>query len=303
MSLLSLNFTGCGVIRPYNKPHFEEIGTSETAFLVPLTGDISDQSVFESEELLNKSKVATKRVEIPREWVQTGRFRGQGEYKDTMALIKVDRTSVSREWTEADGTEATNQSIVAESKEGTSLTIGMSCIASIKETDISKFLYNYNKKTLAEIMDTEIRTTVETKMNTECAKRTLDEIKTQKDEIMSVVTQEVEEIFSAKGISIDNLGLKDFTVPENIQKAWDDKVIAEKEAEAQAIENQKNIDKAKADAEAIKEQASTMTEQIQLKEAEAKVIEANAKLKQAEAMKEWKNVQVIGDNSIISELK
>ena len=37
--------TGC---KPYDEPEFEEIDTSETGFLIPLEGDIEDQTSFES---------------------------------------------------------------------------------------------------------------------------------------------------------------------------------------------------------------------------------------------------------------
>lgn len=307
MALCAVAITGTmtGCVRPYQKPIFEEIGTSESAYLVPLVGDITEQNAFGSEELLESNKVATKRVEIPTEWVQLGRRHWIGEWKPTMKLIKVDRTAVTREWTEStgNGTSKENQGISTESKESIGFMARMSCTASIEEANASKFLYYYNTKTLSQIMDNEIRTAVESKFNEECGKRSLNQIQVEKSEIMESVRNSVVETFASKGITITSLGLKgEFEYfDKSIQESINKKFTAEKEQEAQAIANQTAIDKAKAEAEAIKTQASTIESQIRLKEAEAKVIESQAKLKQSEALAEWKNVQVIGDNPILMQ--
>lgn len=299
---VSGSLTGC--IKPYQEPIYEEIGTSESAFLIPLVGDTEEQSNFESEELLEKNKVATKRVQIPTEWVKLNRFYWQGEYRPTMKLIKVDRTAVSREWTEAkgDGTSSQNQGIIAESKSSISFMARISCIANIEEKNVAKFLYNYNSKTLSEIMDTEIRTVVESKFNEECAKREMDQILADKSIIMESVTNYTTNLFATKGITITNIGFKgEFTyLDENIQASINKKFTATQEAEAQAIINKKNEDQAQSEAKVIQSQSSTLDQTIKLKEAEAKVLEAQAKIKQAEAMSKW-NVQVLGDNPIITK--
>ena len=59
-------FTGCR--KPYDKPEFVTIEASQTAFLISLVGDTTTQSAFESEELLNEAKVATKEIQIPHRW-------------------------------------------------------------------------------------------------------------------------------------------------------------------------------------------------------------------------------------------
>ena len=55
--------TGCR--KPYDKPEFVTIEASQTAFLIPLVGDTTEQASFESEELLSQAKVATKEIQIP----------------------------------------------------------------------------------------------------------------------------------------------------------------------------------------------------------------------------------------------
>lgn len=285
MVLCAIAMTGTmtGCVKPYQTPIFEEIGTSESAYLVPLVGDTNDQSAFASEDLLESNKVATKRVEIPTEWVQLGRRPWKGEWKPTMKLIKVDRTAITREWTEAsgDGTSNQNQGITAESIESIAFMARMSCTASIEEANASKFLYHYNTKTLADIMDTEVRAMVESKFNELCAKYTINEILSKKEEIMTTVRDTIVNHFAEKGITVSNLGFKgEFTyLDSNIQASINKKFTAEKEQEAQAIANQTAIDKATAEAKAIREQASTINEQIKLIEAEAKKIEAEAHLK------------------------
>ena len=71
LTLVCCLFAGCR--KPYDKPEFVTIEASQTAFLIPLVGDSSNQAVFESEELLLQAKVATKEIQIPHRWVQTGR--------------------------------------------------------------------------------------------------------------------------------------------------------------------------------------------------------------------------------------
>ena len=57
-------------------PELVTIEASQTAFLIPLIGDINDQGAFESEELLLEAKIATKEIQIPHRWVQLGRRLG-----------------------------------------------------------------------------------------------------------------------------------------------------------------------------------------------------------------------------------
>ena len=58
MVVVCFCFTGC--IRPYDKPEFQKIEPSQSAFLIPLVGDSSSQGAFDSEEMLLVNKVATK---------------------------------------------------------------------------------------------------------------------------------------------------------------------------------------------------------------------------------------------------
>jgi regulator of protease activity HflC (stomatin/prohibitin superfamily) len=307
MMLATVTSTGLMACKPYDTPEYKDITPSQTAFAIPLEGNGADQVKIDSEESAKNNLITSKRVQVPHRWNQTGKgvIWEDGTWIPTIQVIIVERKPVTREWTEAKdtGTDAKNQGIKAESKESLGFTARMNCTASIQESEASKYLYNYNDKTLEEVMDTEIRANVESKFVQECAKRSMDEILSQKEQIMTAVRDEVVDTFTKKGVTINQLGLKgDFTYDNaKTQEAIDAKFQAEKNQEAQQITNETNKAKAIADAEVIKSQASTMTDTIKLKEAEAKLAEAQAKQEMAKAMQNWKDIKVLGDNPVLGQ--
>lgn len=258
-------FTACR--KPYDEPEFVTIEPHQTAFLIPLIGDTSNQASFESEEMLMQAKVSTKEIQIPHRWVQTGRKHWMGEYRDTMALIIVDRSPVTREWSSTDGvgTSAVNQAIYAESSESIGFSAGMNCSAQIySEEDAVKFLYCYNNKPLSEIMDSEIRARVESKFVEECASRTLNEILTEKEEIMKSVRDDVTSYFSERGITITVLGMKDgleYDDPD-IQTSINEKFSSEMKLTTQENENQRIVSEAEALAEANRIISESLTDEV-----------------------------------------
>lgn len=258
-------FTGCR--KPYDTPEFVTIEPHQTAFLIPLIGDTTNQASFESEEMLMQAKVSTKEIQIPHRWVQTGRKHWQGEYRDTMALIIVDRSPVTREWSSTDGvgTSAVNQAIYAESAESIGFSAGMNCSAQIySEEDAVKFLYCYNNKPLSEIMDSEIRARVESRFVEECASRTLNEILTEKEDIMQSVRDDVTTYFAERGITITVLGMKDGLEYDDttIQKSINDKFNSEMKLTTQENENQRIISEAEALAEANRILSESLTDEV-----------------------------------------
>ena len=258
-------FTGCR--KPYDTPEFVTNEPHQTAFLIPLIGDTTNQASFESEEMLMQAKVSTKEIQIPHRWVQTGRKHWQGEYRDTMALIIVDRSPVTREWSSTDGvgTSAVNQAIYAESAESIGFSAGMNCSAQIySEEDAVKFLYCYNNKPLSEIMDSEIRARVESRFVEECASRTLNEILTEKEDIMQSVRDDVTTYFAERGITITVLGMKDGLEYDDttIQKSINDKFSSEMKLTTQENENQRIISEAEALAEANRILSESLTDEV-----------------------------------------
>ena len=250
-----MSTTGCGFIKPFDKPELVTIEASQTAFLIPLVGDTTEQASFQSEELLSQAMVATKEVQIPHRWVKTGRMRGSGEWRAAAKLIIVERTPVTREWNSSkdEGTSARNQAIYAESKESIGFSVGMNISAQIyTEGDAVKFLYSYNNKTLEDIMDSEIRARVESKFVEQCAKYTLNDILAKKEEIMVAVRDDVTTYFEEKGITITVLGMKDGIEYDDaaIQTAINEKFSSEQKLVTQQNNNEVMISKAQAEAEA-----------------------------------------------------
>lgn len=246
-------FTGC--VKPYDTPEFVTIEASQTAFLIPLIGDTTNQASFESEELLLEAKVATKEIQIPHRWVQTGRMRWMGEYRASATLIVVERKPVSRSWESGDSTaSSSNRAIFGGSSDNIGIYVGMNCTAMIEEKDAAKFLYRYNNTPLETIIDTDIKKMVEDRFNVETAKYTSTELGAKKGEIMEAVKAYVVDYFKAYGITITVLGLKEDISYENpeIQKAIDAKFASEQELVIQQNKNEASIAKAEAEAQAVK---------------------------------------------------
>ena len=244
-------FTGCR--KPYDKPEFVTIEASQTAFLIPLIGDTTTQSAFESEELLAEAKVATKEIQIPHRWVQMGRRHWMGDWKPSATLIVVERKPVSRSWESGDSAAAShNRAIFGETADQIGIYVGMNCTAMIEEKDAAKFLYRYNNTPLETVIDTDIKKLVEDRFNVETAKYTSTELGAAKGEIMEAVKTYVIPYFKEYGITITVLGMKEGVSYENdkIQKVIDEKFASEQELVIQQNKNEAAIAKAEADAKA-----------------------------------------------------
>lgn len=244
-------FSGCR--KPYDKPEFVTIEASQTAFLIPLVGDTTTQSAFESEELLAEAKVATKEIQIPHRWVQMGRRHWYGEWKPSATLIVVERKPVSRSWESGDSAAASsNRAIFGETADQIGIYVGMNCTAMIEEKDAAKFLYRYNNTPLEIVIDTDIKKLVEDRFNVETTKYTSTELGAAKGEIMEAVKNFVIPYFKEYGITITVLGMKEGVSYENdkIQRAIDEKFASEQELVIQQNKNEAAIAKAEADAKA-----------------------------------------------------
>lgn len=277
MVVTLLGLAGCR--RPYDTPEFVTIEASQTAFLVPLTGDTTSQASFESEELLEQAKVATKEIQIPHRWVQTGRRNWQGEWRASAKLIVVERRPVTRSWESTEDASSTaNKAIFGESLDAIGVYVGMNCSAQINEEDATKFLYRYNNTPLETIIDTDIRGMVEDVFNKECGKYNITDLHANKENIMNSVVEQVTAHFKEYGITITVLGMKEGISYENkdIQDAIDEKFSSEQKLVTQQNENAVALAKAEAEAEAAKIKAEADAEVLKIQaEAEA---EANRKI-------------------------
>lgn len=236
--------------RPYDKPAFKEIDTSETGFLISLEGDTGNQQSFDSESYLEQRKVAAKRVQIPHRWVQKGRLWFDGEWIDTVRLVMVDRSPVTREWTaeSTSGTSDRNEAIWIESKDSVGFSVGFNCTAFIEEKNTARFLYMYRSKSLSQMMDTEIRARIQAKAAEVAAKYDLDELRSYKQEIIDAVREDVVSFFAQRGITITTIGMFGGFTYQNpeIQQAIDKtfvaqqlKVVNQAKLDAQSKENQR----------------------------------------------------------------
>ena len=268
--------------KPYDTPEFTTIEASQTAFLIPLVGDTSEQALFESEELLEKAKVATKEIQIPHRWVQTGRKSWKGEYRASAKLIVVERKPVTREWISTTDAESTNnQAIFGESLDGIGIYVGMNCSAQIDEANATKFLYRYNNTPLSTVIDNDIRAMVEDEFNKAVGKYNIADLQANKTAIMKDVTTNVKKHFEEYGVTITVLGMKEGISYENpaIQTAIDEKFSSEQLIITQQNMNDVEISKAEAAAQSAKIAAEAEAEVLRIQaDAEA---EANRKISES----------------------
>jgi hypothetical protein len=265
--------SGCGMIKPYNKPVFVDIEPNQTAFVIPLEGKTSDQGQFQSLEFLEDNQVAAKRIQIPRTWYKTGKLRGKGEYKDDVRVIVVDRFPATREWLNdtSRGTSDKAEGFVGESKDSIKFLVGISATASIEEPDTAQFLYKYSGKTLSEVMDFEIRNKIGTTLLEKYGSMSMEEIRSNKEEVIEHVRKIVIPHFKDEsGISLGNIGyVGDLEyIDPKVQAAINERFNAQEQQKAQTIKNQTEIDKALAEKQSIENRASTLSQTIKLRELE-----------------------------------
>lgn len=227
---------GCPCVQPYDVPEFVDIEPNETGFLIPLEGETSKQMKFESAAHVEKLKIATKRVQITHRWVTTGRYwANAGEYMDSVRLLKVDRSPVTREWTtdSSTGTSVKNQGVWAESKDSVGFSTDFSVTAMILEEDAALFLYRYQSKSLAQIMDTEIKARVQAIVAEVAAEYNMSELRAEKITIVRALRADVIPFFKERGISITTVGMSGGFSYENakIQESIDGVFVAQREKE------------------------------------------------------------------------
>jgi len=241
-----------GCVRPYDRPEYVEIDTSDTGFLIPLEGDSTEQVKFQSEDYLKQHKVAAKRVQITHRWSQEGRSPGNGRWIATVRLVKVNRSPVTREWvttqttSSASSIQRADKAIWIESGDSVGFSMGFTCTAFIPEEDASRFLYWYPSGSLADVMDKEVRGRIQQAAGEVAAKYPLDNLRSRKQEIADMVKQNVTNFFMQRGVTVTTVGMFGGMTYENpeIQKSIDQtfiaqqlKVVAEAKFEAQKKEN------------------------------------------------------------------
>lgn len=260
-----LTLSGCGFIKPYEKPKFVEIEPNQTAFVIPLEGKTSDQGQFQSVEFLEDNQVATKRIQIPRTWYKTGRLPGSGEYKDNVRVIVVDRFPATREW-------KGESTFIGESKDSIKFNQGMSATAQILEDDSAVFLYQYAGKKLEDVMSTEIRNKIGSVLLEKYGEKTIDQIRGDKGEIITAVRKEVEPYFKKRGITLSNIGyIGDLKyLQTDVQEAINKDFKAQQDQKAQDTINATNEKQSKSELKQAQTRKAAMETLIEMKELELK---------------------------------
>lgn len=285
-SVLALGLLSLPSCRPYDKAEYLQVENNETAFVIPLEDakERQDKQVhLNSEEFLNESKVLTKRIVVPHRWQANGRLWFQGSWIPMVAVLKVDRSPVTREWNSAGGNhKGSDQAIWIESADSVGFSMGVSCTAFIKEEDSAKFLYMYPSDSLHTVMDSEIRARVQKVAADTAAKYPLDQLREKKSDIMKALDTDLVPFFALRGISITTIGMFGGMTYENpkIQQSIDEVFVAQQkknvalaEFEAQAKTNERVLLAAKADTEQITMKATADAQRRTLEaEAESKAI-------------------------------
>jgi len=226
-----LSVTGCR--KPYKTPILEDIPNNVTAYLINLEGDSKKgQAKFNSVEFLEKSKIATKRIEIEQRWNQTGRRAWNGKWIPSQKLLKVDRTPVAIRWTgDANtGTSKKCQLLTAESKDSIGVSSGFAITAMILEEDTSKYLYKYPGKDLSSVVNNQIFNDAQAVYSEVAAKYDVRDLRLHKEEINITMRTKLIPMYALDGITIkSSLGLIGGLVYDNpkIQNAIDTVFIAQ----------------------------------------------------------------------------
>ena len=277
LALGALPLFAGGCLKPFDRPEYVEIDTSETGFLIPLEGETGAQTRFQSEDYLVQRKVAAKRVQITHRWSQEGRYETEGRWIPTVRLVKVVRSPVTREWTMPQGPThnsplargANDKAIWIESADSVGFSMGFTCTAFIAEDDAAKFLYWYPSGSLANVMDSEVRGRIQQVAAEVAAKYPLDQLRAKKQEIADGVKRDVTNFFALRGVTVTTVGMFGGMTYENpaIQKAIDEtfiaqqlKVVAEAKFEAQKKENDRIQLEAEANAEKARREAQGQSE-------------------------------------------
>lgn len=276
---LVVGLSACGW-KPYDVPEFVDIPANATAFVVPLTGETSNQAQFMSEAYLESSKVNVKRIQIPHVWVKTGAGEGDGKYMPTIAVLMLDRTPVSVTWTKYEpGTQNLSATrIPVESSESIGFTIPISLTVMISEKDAAKFLAKYTAgRTLRSVVDTDVNSYIKTQAANRFGELKLTQCKAKKAAVIAAVFGAARDFFDDYGITITQAGMTDGFLydDDKYQEAIDKAAVLQAES-ANLTETENN---------------SAKQRQIDIKNAQAKATVAAIQAESAAAMLKLQEVE------------
>lgn len=246
---------------PYKTLDVVEVKSNETAWAIPLDAMSSDGQVkFNSVSFLNQKKVPAKRILVDKVSRSTGRMYWDIEWLPATRVITVDRSLVTRQWTDGDaGTTKDDEGIGVVTRDSVKLRVGLTITASIDEDDASTYLYYHGARPLSEVMDQNIRSFAVAELTKEYSLLSLNEAQIKGEEIYSKLFADAAKAFRSKGILIQYLGnaegltYGDPAVQNAINKRYlaeQDAKTAEQEQVAQKIRNATLVLNAQAESDA-----------------------------------------------------
>ena len=243
IALAAVVLVGCG---PAKTLDYVDIKPNETCWVIPLEALSADQAKFNSIDYFNQRKVATKRVWVDKVQRSTGRLPGDYEWLPAVRVITVDRSLVTREWTDNSktGTAATQQGIPVVTKDSVQLVVGLTVTLNIEEEDASIYLYYHGDRKLSDVADQNVRSYAVAELTQEYSQLPLTEAQTQGPVIYSKLFADAKEAFKKKGVTVQYLGNAEglHYVDPRVQESINNKYIAEQDSKtAQQQQNAQNI--------------------------------------------------------------
>lgn len=209
------------------------------------------------------------------------------------------------------GDSSDDDSFTASSSEGKSMTLELTYTYQYKPNSVADVFTRFKGQSGKEVRDSFIKPNIVSWTKEIVANyKVSDILGSERANINNSVSDYLAKKFEPYGITISNVSLINIDVDKDTMKAINAKIKAQQDAETQAIQNQTNIDKAKADAEAEVTKAQG--------DADAKVIaaqaeaDANAKInssitdqlirmKEAEARLKHGWVTVQGSDTVVTK--
>ena len=211
----------------------------------------------------------------------------------------------------AKGDSPSDESFSASSKEGKAMQVELAFSYQYDAKTVNKVFTEFRGQSGTEVRDYFIKPNMVSWSKEVLARYAVSDILGDKRaDVNTALTEYVANKFDKYYIKISNVSLSNVTVDEETQKAINNKIQAQQNAETQTIKNQTAIDKANADAKVKKTKAQA--------EAEAKLIEAKAeaeankklngsitdnliKMKEAEARLKHGWVTVNGADTVVTD--
>lgn len=158
-----------------------------------------------------------------------------------------------------------DEHFTASSSEGKAIDIDLTFTYQYNAESVSEVFTKFKGQSGKEVKDSFIKPNIISWTKEVVANyKVADILGAQRADINATLTEYLANKFAPYGISISNVSLIDVSVDSETEQAISDKIKAQQQAERQAIENQTNVDKAKADAEAKRIEAQGKADALEI---------------------------------------